>query len=68
MPGGGMQLQAFYGDDKGYVGILYLDLIDEPDSTTIPSFAIERAKVDKNFKSFKERDFEILTFKELWGS
>ena len=29
MAGGGAQLQVFYGNDRGYVAILYLDLEDE---------------------------------------
>jgi hypothetical protein len=55
--GGGMQLQQFYGDDDGYICILYLDMEDEKENEEDENekeftLAIQNKKLKKKFKDF----------------
>lgn len=52
--GGGMQLQQFYGDDNGYIGVLYLDMMDNNKyiNPNIFTFQINGKENEIKFKKF----------------
>lgn len=68
MEGGGMQHQAFFGNESGYIGILYLGMKGEKDKDTTFSFAINSKKFDNIMKNWKIEGIKIKTYKSIWGN
>lgn len=60
LSGGGAQLQAFFGNNKGYLGILYFDLKNKKKSNDIYTFVTERNP--ELFKGFKIDGVKFRTF------
>jgi hypothetical protein len=56
MCGGGAQLQQFFGDDYGYIGVLYLDM-ENPNEPGVrdQTFVVNQAKKDKHFENFQSQ-------------
>jgi hypothetical protein len=70
MMGGGMQIQAFYGNSKGYVGTLYLSMDDEKyvPSKFTPRFHVNGKENDKYFvDNFNIDGVEFRSHDSLWG-
>lgn len=75
--GGGLQLQAFFGNESGYLATLYLDLEeleesveDDPESRDEGSFTlqVEWARNDVHFQQWTPVDGILLqTHREVWG-
>lgn len=61
--GGGAQLQQFYGDDNGYLCILYLGMENDENDTNIIGF-VPQSKYKSKFKNFKIS--EIKSFKTTY--
>lgn len=66
MSGGGMQIQAFFGNSTGYLGILYLNL-DSKKATpkSKQTFIVNWANNDKLFKEKRTREEFLLHKIEL---
>lgn len=61
MSSGGMQLQQFYGDDKGYIVILYLSMENDDENTWTHSssrIGSITPQGDRNEKKFKDFNWE----------
>jgi len=54
MPGGGAQLQQFYGDDDGYICILYMGMRNDPNDDSV-CFVQSEGKNEKKFKNFDDK-------------
>lgn len=73
MSGGGMQVQAFFGNSKGYVGILYLEMdnIKKPKEKT-HTLVVNGAPNDKYFNGkvsqFDQEGVELRLHKQVYGS
>lgn len=72
MIGGGMQIQAFFGNTKGYLAILYLDLENTPIIKTNVKHRLEiqfyqNDKYFKNVELFKDNNIIVKSHESIWG-
>ncbi len=77
MSGGGAQLQAFYGNNTGYLATLYLDMEDPDDNDDLEAagrgdgstftLTVNGSKNDKNFKDLHISKVEVLYSRDLYG-
>ena len=69
MEGGGGQVQMFFGDERGYIAILYLDMRDsrKPRGKGY-ILQINGKDNDKYFKGVKIPGIKIRTHKEVYGN
>lgn len=75
MSGGGAQLQAFFGNETGYLAILYLDM-ENPDENDMledigrkgVNLVVNGGRNDEHFKDFKMDGVKLITHKELYGT
>lgn len=73
MAGGGMQVQAFFGNSLGYVGIFYLDMDNEETPKDKEyKLVVNWAKNDKYFNGkvakFEQEGVELHLHKDTYGS
>lgn len=63
--GGGQQIQAFFGNKNGYIGILYLGMLDEIENAKSKSkkFTLE-ANFKNNNKYFKNFSHPLVSFRK----
>ena len=70
MEGGGAQCQVFFGNETGYLGILYLDL-KETKSTNFEKpfyrFVVNGYKNDPLFKDFNVKGIKVVTSESIYG-
>ncbi len=67
MEGGGGQVQMFFGDENGYIAILYLDMRDENKQSRIYTLQINGAKNDKYFDGVEIPGIKVQSHKSVWG-
>lgn len=68
MEGGGMQHQAFFGNERGYIGILYLGMKGEKEKENVFTFTLERKELDNIMKNWKIEGIKVRTYKSVWGN
>ncbi len=68
MEGGGMQHQAFFGNENGYIGILYLGMKGEKDKDITYTFTINGKENDKTLSGLKVEGMKVKTHKSIWGN
>lgn len=72
LSGGGMQVQAFFGNKKGYVGTLYLEMdnVKKPKDKE-HTFVVNGAYNDKYFNgkisTFKQEGVELQLSEDIYG-
>ena len=68
MSGGGMQLQAFFGNKNGYLGILYFGMEKQKDKGNQKwSMVLQGYDKDELFKNFVMDEIEIKTCYSIYG-
>jgi hypothetical protein len=70
MSGGGAQVQVFFGNRKGYLAILYLDLDNSKSFGEKSEYhlVLEKEYLDKYFKKgFSVNKVKPLLYKDVWG-
>ena len=68
MEGGGMQVQIFFGDITGYLGILYLDMrYPKKLRNEDYSLQVDREKNDEIFENFSAEGIRVSSHFSKWG-
>ena len=69
MEGGGMQHQVFFGNETGYLAILYLDMKSKKKKPVYHNYTLQVnwSKNDKLFKDFKVEHVKVRTSESVYG-
>lgn len=67
MPGGGGQHQVFFGNENGYIGILYLDMKNSKRNSTSYTLTSNGRHGDTILKDFKMDGIDFRTCESIYG-